>query len=220
MVTRRIGFSGRWAYGGASTKPPNHGTSFRTSGGDGPDDRSTDNRTRARAGLPAARLDDDSECLAGTANGCRPKHHQPFRGIRGRMLAVLAGDRRTERDRRKRDDRGAHAAEHADCADRVQQVVHRYPRVPLHRTSGAVSGDQKGPRTHQFPRAIPEAFTARTPRPRRAHRVRYPPSARPVRADAERTEGRAPRRTRIPVSSPHREIDGSGPIRSEQNRRP
>src|SRR5207245_6560142 len=38
------------------------------------DDRSTDDRARARAGLPAARLDDDSEPIAGTANGCRPKH--------------------------------------------------------------------------------------------------------------------------------------------------
>src|SRR3989442_15110488 len=57
------------------------------------DDRSTDDRTRARAGLPAARLDDDSEPIAGTANGCRPKHRRPFRGIRGRVLAVLAGDR-------------------------------------------------------------------------------------------------------------------------------
>src|SRR2546422_1423985 len=204
----------------ASTNPPNHGTSFRTSGGDGPDDRSTDNRTRARAGLPAARLDDDSECLAGTANGCRPKHHQPFRGIRGRMLAVLAGDRRTERDRRNRDDRGAHAAEHADCADRVQQVVHRYPRVPLHRTSGAVSGDQKSPRTHQFPGAIPEAFTARTPRPRRTHPVRYPTSARPARADADRTEGRAPRRTRVPVSSPHGELDSPDRFDLSRTERP
>src|SRR3989442_174493 len=163
MVTRRIGFSSRWAYRlqARTTEPRYILPNLR--GGRTFDDRSTDDRTRARAGLPAARLDDDSEPIAGTANGCRPKHRRPFRGIRGRVLAVLAGDRGTERDRR---DRGAHAAQHADCADGVQQVVHRDPRVPLHRPSGAVSGDQEGPRTHQFPRAIPEAFTTGTPRPR------------------------------------------------------